>query len=388
MTLLWIAGGLLAALSVLLLVQPLIRSRPAPPPRGSYDAAVLVDQLAEVDRDEAAGLIDAEAAAGARREVKRRLLAAMESVQALPASDPPARGAGRRWLAATLALAVPVLAGALYLGLGNPTVPDEPLIARQTSGDLAEANRRPALDPSLVETVAQLERYLAVHPGEGQGWFLLGRSYLTIDRTADAVTALAKAKSLMPDRPDVTAAYGEALVIAADGHVDEPARAEFEQALAADPRNVQARYYLALGQAQQKDVAGALQSWVDLVALSPADAPWLPLVRQQIAAAAQAIGVDPATLKPSAAALALAPPATEAPAATPGPSAEDMKAAAQMSPEQQQAMIRSMVERLATRLQENPDDRQGWLRLARAYDVLGETAKAADARARAEAATK
>ena len=57
-----------------------------------------------------------------------------------------------------------------------------------------------------------------------------------------------------------------------------------------------------------------------------------------------------------------------------------------MSPEDRQAMIRGMVERLAARLAEKPDDPEGWARLARAYDVLGETEKAQAARQRAEAA--
>ena len=61
-----------------------------------------------------------------------------------------------------------------------------------------------------------------------------------------------------------------------------------------------------------------------------------------------------------------------------------MEAVGQMSAEEQQAMIRSMVQRLADRLAENPDDRAGWLRLARAYEVLGETEKAAEATKRAE----
>lgn len=390
MTLLWIAGGLLAALSVSLLVQPLMKRRPPAPPREAYDAAVLSDQLKEVDRDEANGLVDADAAAAARRELKRRLLSAMERAQ--PGSEvvaaPPSRQ-GRGPLALGLAVAVLVVAGAVYIQMGNPGTPDQPLLARQATGDLAEASRRSPVDPTLEATVVQLERYLSAHPDEGQGWLLLGRSYLTLDRTADAVAALAKAKALLPDRADVTAAYGEALVMAADGRITEEAEAVMAGALAADPLNVQARYYLALGRAQQGDVAGALQDWVDLVALSPADATWLPLVRQQIGAAARATGVDPATLKPSAAALALAPPGVEVPpAVVPGPSAEDMKAAAEMSPEQREQMIRGMVERLASRLQQSPDDREGWLRLARAYDVLGETTKAADARARAEAATK
>jgi cytochrome c-type biogenesis protein CcmH len=54
-----------------------------------------------------------------------------------------------------------------------------------------------------------------------------------------------------------------------------------------------------------------------------------------------------------------------------------------MSPEERQAMIRGMVERLAARLEQNPNDKEGWTRLARAYDVLGETTKAEAARARA-----
>jgi cytochrome c-type biogenesis protein CcmI len=392
MTLLWMAGGLLALLSVLLLVQPLVRRRREAAPREAHDAAVLADQLSEVDRDEASGLIDATAAAAARRELKRRLLGTME--QAQRAADAPAASAGthRKWLAGALALAVPALAAVVYLQLGNPATPDQPLVARQASGDLAEANQEPAAatDPSLAETIGELERYLAGHPNEGQGWYILGRAYLAQQRTADAVAALQKARPLLADRPDVAAALGEALVMAAGGQITPEAQQQFADALAADPRNIQARYYLALGRAQRGDVKGAVQDWVDLLALSPADAPWLGLVRQQIAAAAHATGIDPATLKPSAAALALVPadvgpPAT---AAIPGPNADDMKAAAEMSPEQRQQMIRSMVERLATRLKDNPDDRQGWLRLARAYDVLGETAKAADARARAEAATK
>ncbi len=396
MTLLWIAVGLLTLLTVLLLVQPLLRARPPARPREAYDAAVLTDQLAEVDRDEAAGLVDAEAAAAARRELKRRLLGAMERAQpadaATSAVASPRRG---RALALALAVGVPLVAVLAYLQLGNPSLPDEPLFARRTTGDLAQANQAAAGDPTLTNTVAQLERYLVDHPGEAQGWFMLGRAYLSLDRLNDAVAALARAKSLLPERPEVASAYGEALVLAADGRVTDEARAAFNEAFARDPRDVQARYYLALDRAQQGDVRGALQGWVDLVALSPRDAPWLDLVGQRIGSAAKSLGVELSTLRPSAEALALAPPkadakatAEEAPAAAPGPGAEEMKAAAEMTPEQRQAMIRSMVERLASRLEQNPDDRNGWLRLARAYDVLGEPQKAAEARARADAASK
>ncbi len=123
-------------------------------------------------------------------------------------------------------------------------------------------------------------------------------------------------------------------------------------------------------------------------------APWGPVLRQQIERAARALDIDPATVKPSPGAAALVaarpgarePPPGAPPATTPaGPGRADVEAAARMSDEERAAMIRSMVKRLADRLEENPGDREGWLRLARAYEVLGEAEKAGEARARAEA---
>jgi len=76
--------------------------------------------------------------------------------------------------------------------------------------------------------------------------------------------------------------------------------------------------------------------------------------------------------------------ASAAPVA-PGPTREQMKAAGEMSPEDRMALIQSMVDRLAEKLEENPNDRMGWERLIRAYEVLGDTEKAEAAKARLEA---
>jgi cytochrome c-type biogenesis protein CcmH len=106
----------------------------------------------------------------------------------------------------------------------------------------------------------------------------------------------------------------------------------------------------------------------------------MPIVRRQIARAADDLGIDAATVGPSPEIEALA-----AKLPPPAPSQTDREAFARMSPDERSEMIRSMVERLADRLEENPDDLEGWLRLARAYEVMGETDKANDARARADA---
>jgi cytochrome c-type biogenesis protein CcmH len=175
---------------------------------------------------------------------------------------------------------------------------------------------------------------------------------------------------LTKDRPDIAAAYAETLVMAADGIVTPAAHEALDTVIAHDPKNPSARYYLALADAQAGNTKAAIDAWQALLAEAPADAPWAQMVRQRIADTAKSAGLPV--------------PAPPAPApASPGPSAEDVTAAAQLTPDQRNEMIRGMVERLAERLKDAPDDLQGWLRLGRAYDVLKEPEKAADAYAQA-----
>jgi cytochrome c-type biogenesis protein CcmH len=237
----------------------------------------------------------------------------------------------------------------------------------------------------METAVASLVERLRANPDNADGWILLGRSYVTMDRYAEAAEAFRRALRLNGADPDLAAAYGEALVAAAGGQVTPNARQAFQSAFDAAPDNPKARYYLALHRAQQGDLNGALQGWVDLAAIAPADVPWLPIVHQQITRAAAELGIDPATIEPSPEARAAQARTPAGEAAPPGPTRADVEAAAGMSAEDRDQMIRSMVERLAARLEDQPDDREGWLRLARAYEVLGDPDKARDALARAEA---
>lgn len=247
-----------------------------------------------------------------------------------------------------------------------------------------------------MQLAARLEERLKENPGDADGWVLLGRTYLTISEFAPALAAYRRAMEAGNRHPDIAAAYGEALVMSEKSRVTPEALEIFEEITGVDPFNPKARYYIGLGLAQQGRTKEALQAWVDLRAVSPAGAPWLETVDQQITRAVQDLGLAPWSVKPSAEALALAltqgltgVPASPAPATGPGtirgPSAADIEAASRMTAGERAGMVRVMVQRLADRLKENPDDVEGWRRLARAYDVLGETEKAKDARARAEA---
>ncbi len=374
MTGLWIAAAALTVVVVALLVAPLVFRRTLRvPPRAAFDLAVYRDQLGEIDRDVERGLLSAEQAEASRVEIKRRILAAADGAGA--STRPPPRRVPI--LAAMIAVAVPAGAVALYLGLGAPQHPDHPFAARgDAPSEVAAGEHARELEAAL----ARVEDQLRDSPLDADGWLRLGRIRLALERPSEAADAFRRARALDPGRPEVAARLGEALVAAAGGRVTEEARAAFADALAGNPLSAEARYYLALDRAQQGDSRGAAQGWVDLVALSPRDSPWLDTVRDQIYRAAEALGVDPQAITPTPEALLLAERLR-----LPGPSAADMAAAAALPAEERDAMIRAMVDRLAARLEQAPEDREGWLRLARAYEVLGETEKARSALRRAEA---
>jgi cytochrome c-type biogenesis protein CcmH len=136
----------------------------------------------------------------------------------------------------------------------------------------------------------------------------------------------------------------------------------FNKALAAQPDDPRALYYLGLHEAQSGDSRAALKRWQELEAKSPPDAPFLPMLRAEIARVAKSAGVE-----------------------MPKPSREQQEAMAALTPDQRQQAIRGMVEGLAARLKDNPQDRGGWLRLANAWKVLGDNANAIDAYAKADA---
>ncbi|MCZ6607429.1 MAG: c-type cytochrome biogenesis protein CcmI [Alphaproteobacteria bacterium] len=391
---LWITIAVLTAVVLGLLLVPLARRGRAPAPtRAAYDITVYRDQLAEVDRDLERGLFGDDQAHAARIEIQRRMLAAGPE-DGSGGTEEPARPRPRGSVAVIAAIAVAVPAGAvgLYLYLGSPGAPGQPFAERGTATAKADAGAGDR--EGLRAVVGRLAERLLRNPDDLNGWLLLARSYMTLEHYDDAANAFRRAMGLSDNRADIAAGYAEAVALGDGGPITPEVRQIFEGVFAAEPGNTKARYYLGLAKAQQGDVRGALQDWVDLRVLSPPDAPWHPVLEQQIERAARALDIDPATVEPSPGAVALAgarPPfrgtAPGAPPATSpaGPSRADREAATRMSDEERAAMIRSMVKRLAGRLEENPGDREGWFRLARAYEVLGEMEKAGEARARAEA---
>ncbi len=236
----------------------------------------------------------------------------------------------RAALLAGIALFILAIGGGVYFYVGRPH-----LAAREVVGlNTREIN---GLIPFLIKRVHE-------HPEDARAWRYLGQAYMTANDPRNAAKALAKAVALIgKGDADLNAAYGEALVLASNNEVPQEAAAAFTAALAVDPRNPPARFYLGLYKATHNDKPGAIALWQSLLADTPAAAPLHQVLVDKIALLT-----------------------SQTPGGAPNPLA--------------------MVEMLAARLKADPNDALGWVRLMRAYTVLDEKQKALQALADARKA--
>jgi cytochrome c-type biogenesis protein CcmH len=337
----WLIAALLVAGVLAVLLRPLLRDTGSDADAGEPVAAMYRRQLAELDAEAAQGRLDGADATAARAELMRRMLAAADAPEAAAAVR---RGAAWRVGAAVgIAGAVPASALAIYLAVGMPgAIKGAPDMAAHDMADLSAA-------------AARLQQHLDGDPGDVSGWTLLGRTLTALDRPADAAEAFRHAVALAPGDPQLHAEFGQALTLAAKGTITAEAAAQF----AKSPNDPRSRYFEAEAAMQRGDVAAAKAGLTALLADTPKDAPW----RQLVATRLQQIGSG----------------------GEPGPTAADAEAAEKMPADARLTMIRGMVGRLEAKLDAHPDDPQGWIMLARSYQVLGRGADARTALQRANA---
>lgn len=346
----WVLAAVMTAAVVAFVLRPLLRSDD-PIDRADFDLAVYRDQLAEVDRDLDRGLIVPSEAEAARAEIGRRALAVDK--RRIGFSGGAHFG---RMAVFILAILVPVGVLTVYLTTGSPELPSQPFVQRDSAPVEALA-----ADLATAQTLA---RRLQEEPEDIDGWVELGARYADLDRWGEAAAAYARAAGLVGGiDPGISGAWAEAAVNANDGAVTREARLAFEQVLEARPGDPRARYYLALATAQQGDGLAALGQWSDLALDTPPGASWAAALRARIEQTATDLGIDPQPYLVGPAMLG----------------DDGLAAIANMTEDQRAAMVEGMVDNLAARLDETPDDVDGWLRLANAYQVLGRTADADNA---------
>ena len=326
--------------------------------------AVYRDQLAEVERDRARGVIGEAEAEAATVEVQRRMLR-------VGRRRGGGEGTASRGPVLAAALLVPIAGLGLYALTGAPDVASVPLAEQAEAREQARQ-----METAVVRLRARIAEAGEAAPLEDR--VALSQLLSSGGRMAEAADALAPVIDGSGVPSGILTLWVEARIGADRGSVSPRVRETIDRAVRNDPLNPAASYYLAYALETEGDLPRAREVLIRRLSVEPSPPPWAGSFMAGIDRLSGLIGEPTPSLEQI---VASAPDSLR----LRGPGAEDIAAAEQMTPEDRMAMIRGMVESLAARLDEEPEDAAGWLQLARARLVLGEGDAARDALARATA---
>lgn len=398
--------------------------------RGTRSSIVYRDQLRQVDTELQAGVIGESEASATRTEIARRLVLAERDEKSQSPQQPVK---DRTFASIGIAGVVALASTILYVNIGEPDrIPSPPAMREATVANVkpqqpprqqpgpssntdvtrpqppqpAAAQPEPAGGglATVDEMIERLSQRLKANPQDGEGWRMLGWSYASQQRFNEAASAYAEAIKLQPEKGDLYSAKGEALVSAGNGVVSPDAAGLFDEAVKRDKSNPRARFFLGLQKEQSGQRSAALDDWIAMLKEAPPGEGWAQELRTRVEQLAAQMNVDLSARlgsQPSAS----SPAGSDGPgilgtlqkqgtspgqasmnanrSAPQGPSAAQVQSAQAMSPDDQSAMIRGMVDGLAARLEKQPNDVEGWSRLIRSRVVLKEQDKAKAALVRA-----
>ncbi len=345
---LWAVLAVLTAIIITVVCLPLVRPKGSQTLAAQSDAEIYKAQLAEIEDERARGILSESEAEAARIEVSRRLLRSTDARKQSEETRPLEKENDRALV--LVSILVPALALGGYLMFGSPSLPQQPHAAR--SDQSPEAKR-------VAEMVSRVEERLREHPDDGAGWDVIAPVYLRQQRYHDAVFAFQQSLRLNGENAARLEGLGEAMILRDNGQVSETARQALNRALVRNPESLKAQFWLAVSDEQNGNLEQAARAYKKILDNSPEGAPWRAMVGTRLAVVRQ-------QLDPSGA---------RAPSLSP----EMMRSAENMSREERAQMIENMVAGLAKRLEADGSDLEGWLRLMRAYKVLGKSGEAKQA---------
>lgn len=376
----WIISAALALLIAALFALALLTRRAEAEHPAAYDLRIYRDQLKEVERDLARGVINEADAERIRTEVGRRVLAADAQLAIADVSSQQPR-ALTIVIAATIALILTGGGVAIYTQLGTPGLGDLPHKARlQASQELYSSRssheaflarlpvrNAPQQEAGYLELVERLREAVASRPDELQGQQFLAQSEARLGNYAAARAAQSAVIRLKGEAAGASdfVTMAQMYITEADGYVSPEAEAALRRALRADRTDPVARYFLGQMWLQNDRPDRAFGLWSQLLNEGPEEAPWIAPIRQSIDDIAWLAGVDYTQPAPSEMATDM-----------PGPTVQDIENAGEMTPEERQEMVQSMVQRLNDRLATEGGTPEEWARLISAYGSLGDESRA------------
>lgn len=279
MILFWLCALVLIAVALAFILPPLLGMR-----RGasgeqpeSHDLEVYRSRIEALNEQCRVGALTEDDLAQAKDELARELLADAGAGAVSTSVNAATRAfVSRPWLAIAVGVGVPLLSITLYQRLGDPG-------ALEPALEPARAPSTASAAPPVEEMVARLAERMASEPENTQGWLLLGRSYMALERYPEAADAFAAAHRLLGDSPELLSNLAEAQALMDGRNFLGAPSEQLEKALQMDPAYPKALWLGAFAAMQRGEIALAVARWQNLLDRHPADSEAARVLRGLIA---------------------------------------------------------------------------------------------------------
>ncbi len=284
MILFWLICAGMVAIALAFVLPPLLQGAPtnAADEKKEANLEIYRDQLSELEADLRNGIISPEQYQQDRDEIERRLLDDVSLADELTKTKTKQATSGRG-PAYAVALGVPVIAVALYLLLGNSAVWSGPATTAPQAPFAGGSQGNGQMSQQAIEAnVASLAKRLEQNPADVEGWIMLARSQIALEKYADASNAYAKATTLKTDDADLLADYAFAMAMANGRQLQGQPFELVRKALQIDPQNVKALELAGSAEFEAKNYKRAIDYWQKVLAKAPADSELARTVTQNI----------------------------------------------------------------------------------------------------------
>lgn len=269
MTQFWIIAAGLIILAMAFLLPPLFRRGRGPDVNADeLNLAVIKQQLAELKNDLDAGELDQAYYDAARRDLEKELLEDVSPDEETIAEGNPKAG---RWVIPLSALLIPIVAIPLYLQYGSPQIIEQmaqaPVQQQRSSDETSHTASGPNNMGDMVKMVEHLAQRLKQEPNNPEGWAMLGRSYMSLNRFDDALNAYEEAYKLMPKNPDLLLGYATTMARVNNNQFTGRPAELISEAMKIEPKNPNVLWLKGITHFQAGEPVQAIQLWEQVLAM-------------------------------------------------------------------------------------------------------------------------
>ncbi|MEH6824958.1 MAG: c-type cytochrome biogenesis protein CcmI [Motiliproteus sp.] len=224
--------------------------------RNQLNVDIFKQRVSELEQELVEGNLDQTAFDDLHLELERNLLQEVDDAPRAATADQPFSV----WIPLAMTLIIPLLSFYFYLQLGSSDLLNQP---RQTA---ASQHPDTGHDLSGIDAqVAALKARLEAEPGNSQGWFTLGRTYLTLQRYQDAYGAFTKVGELVGEHAEIISQQAQALYYLNNRQITAEVQQIIDRALALDPQDPGTLGLLGMAAYDAGQLSKAIDLWQQLV---------------------------------------------------------------------------------------------------------------------------